>query len=319
MIDGKYSYRLFLGSDEEVETFKDFLKRNNGDGAALKKGFLKPNQLYEVSVDLKCRYLHLVGYCGHIGYPASSKFVNDLNGFIFWYENEYLGFKDVEIIKHIPHASLSFPKEYNHSVLYRVFGEDYKIQNLKLADLFIDYLFKDIKGVEIKAPYSRMYCDIEKYKDKRKEPMAKHGHGYIYTKNIFSDKKYCRNLVYNGKNLQEGIEDYYDDYHLNFTNEVRKIVSKGKKVLILDLHSYSDEQAKLIGKKEPFPDICIGLNKENYDQRILNTIIKRITNKGYSYRINYPYKGSIIPDGLTEEELKNTYSIMIEINKKIYL
>lgn len=56
-----------------------------------------------------------------------------------------------------------------------------------------------------------------------------------------------------------------------------------------------------------------------YDQRILNTIIKEIKDKGYSYQINYPYTGSIIPNGLTKEELANVSSIMIEVNKRIYL
>ena len=86
-----------------------------------------------------------------------------------------------------------------------------------------------------------------------------------------------------------------------------------------DLHSFSDEQATLIGKKGPFPDVCIGLNDENYDKRILNVIIKKVEDNGFTFRINFPYEGSILPVGLSSSEKKQVTSIMIEVNKRLYL
>ena len=319
MINGKRSFRIFLCDNKEVEIFRKFIIRNGGDKSILNEGFLKPNQLYEVSIDLKCRYLHLVGYVSHIAYPASSMFIHNLNGFIFWYENEYLGLKDVEIIKHIPHASIEFPEIYYEANLPLIYGSDYKSQVLKMADLHIDYLFKEIKGVEIMAKYSRLYCDVERFKDDKKEPMAKLGQGYIYTKNFFNGEDYFRDIIFNGVSLLKDVDAYYDEHHLKLTIEVKRILSKGKKALILDLHSFSEEQAQAVGKSGPFPDICIGINESNHNQRILNTIIKKIEEKGYTYQINFPYRGSILPNNLTKEEMKNVFSIMIEINKRIYL
>lgn len=234
-------------------------------------------------------------------------------------EDEKEIFKDIEIIKHIPHSSLEFPDNYDDGALKMIYGVDYKTQNLKLADLFVDYLFKDIKGIEIKARYSRMYCDVEKHKDDKKEIMAQYGLGYIYIKNIFNNKPYFRNLIYKGEDLSKDIDIYYDKHHERLTNEIKRIISQGKKALILDLHSFSDEQATLIGKRGPFPDICIGINNNQVDGRILTAIIKRIKAKGYSYKINYPYKGAIIPNNLTTKEKKCVCSIMIEVNKRIYL
>ena len=223
------------------------------------------------------------------------------------------------VIKHIPHASLKFPKEYcEDRNLKLMFGLDYKIQNCKLCDLLVDDLFSDIEGVEVKAEYTRLYCDVERYKDDDKEPMSKYGQGYIYTKNIFNGEKYLRKFTFNGNNLYEGIEAYYDAHHKRLTDETRKILKSGKKVLLLDLHSYSDELATIIGKEGPFPDVCIGLN-EHYDEKVLNLIIKEIEERGLSYQINHPYSGLIIPNGLTKEEVDNICSIMIEVNKKIYL
>lgn len=64
-----------------------------------------------------------------------------------------------------------------------------------------------------------------------------------------------------------------------------------QKPLILDLHSYSDEQALSIGKKPPFPDVCIAINDKYVDTKILKYIIDRIVSLGLSYQINYPYSG----------------------------
>ena len=226
------------------------------------------------------------------------------------------------VIKHIPHASLEFPEIYKDRLdfaLIAVFGEDYQIQNYKLTDLFVDELFKDIEGVEVKAPYTRLYCDVEKYRDDSKESMSKYGMGYIYTRNIFNGNPYLRNQMIGGLLVDKDIDSYYEEHHKKLTLETRKILKSGKKVLLLDLHSFSDEQARLIGKEEPFPDICIGVNGDHYDKRVLDLIIEEIKNRGLTYQINHPYSGSIIPNDLTKEEVDNICSIMIEVNKRIYL
>ena len=263
-----------------------------------------------------------VGITGACCAPSSVKRINgNIDELISWYEDDYLVFKDVEIIKHIPHASLDMPDTYKSDYPhYRdfVFGKSFVIDNLKMTDLFVDELFKDINGVTIKAPYSRLYCDVEKYLDNSKEPMFKFGQGYEYTKGI-SGNNYHRHSIINGMDPDNDVINYYQAHHNRLTLETKKILANNKKVLILDLHSYSDEQAKSINKEGPFPDICIGINDDSNNEPYLKIIIKKIKEKGYTYQINYPYSGSIIPNGLAKEELDNVCSIMIEVNKRIYL
>ena len=70
----------------------------------------------------------------------------------------------------------------------------------------------------------------------------------------------------------------------------------------------------------PFPDICIGVEENYYDQEILDSIILKIKELGYTYEINSPYKGSIIPNIVYKGKVKGkVISIMLEINKRIYL
>ena len=248
----------------------------------------------------------------------SNKKVED---FINWYENNYLLYKDYKIIKHIPHSSLDFPSIYIDKggfIKRSVFGNDYLIANFKMADLFVDKLFAKLPGIEIKAKYSRLYCDLERYKDNEKEIMSKIGQGYIYTKSM-DGKPFNRHLNINGLDIDKDIDSYYENHHNYLLKETRNILKEGKKVLILDLHSFSNGQAIFLGKKPPFPDICIGINKDFNNKKLLNNVIKRIKQKGYSYQINYPYEGSIIPDGLSKQERESITSIMIEVNKRIYI
>ena len=144
------------------------------------------------------------------------KFHGPVEEFISWYENKYLIFKDVEIIKHIPHASVEFPNIYK-GVEHLVFGKNYKRDNYKMSDLFVDELFSNIPGVEVKAKYSRLYCDVEKYKDNSKEEMARFGQGYIYTKNYLGEE-YIRHKKINkvdivmirNTELMGAIQEIYD-------------------------------------------------------------------------------------------------------------
>ncbi|MBR5952718.1 MAG: N-formylglutamate amidohydrolase, partial [Pseudobutyrivibrio sp.] len=66
--------------------------------------------------------------------------------------------------------------------------------------------------------------------------------------------------------------------------------------------------------------ICIGIEENYFDQEIVNVIIDRIKAQGYTYEINYPYKGSLVPNCIYNYNVKGkVVSIMLEINKRIYL
>ena len=255
------------------------------------------------------------------GYSAI-KFNGPVETFIDWCEKEYKVFKDVEIIKHIPHASLELPESYKDDrglIKQIAFGKNFLINNFKMTDLFVDQIFDNIPGVVVKAKYTRLFCDVEKYRDDSLEPMSKYGQGYVYTKSYDGKTVFKRHLKCNGVDSDEEVDSYYEEHHKKLTEETKKILKREKKVLILDLHSFSNEQALSIEKKEPFPDICIGINEGFANNEILDAIIRRIEANGYSYKINYPYSGSIIPNGLTKSELENVCSIMIEVNKRLYL
>ena len=292
-------YLKHTGRDIDFNNIKQYK-----DGFKLIKFSIPLKDISEISITEASHY--------------KAKKFSSLDEFIKWYEKEYLVLIDYEIIKHIPHSSLEFPEEYDIKARLLTFGRNYIQDNLKMCDLYVDELFKDIEGVEVKAKYTRLYCDVEKFKDDRLEEMAKYGHGYIYTKGL-NGKDYFRHRKINNIDLDSGVDEYYDNHHQTLLNEVRKILAKGKKVLILDLHSFSDEQALSLGEKGPFPDICIGGDYLISDMDVIDLVTTKAKERGYTVGANYPFKGSIYPLGLSKEEKENVKSVMIEVNKRIYL
>ena len=218
----------------------------------------------------------------------------------------------MNIIMHMPHVSLKVPKRFYKGLI--ISKDLFNKYNLEMTDLGIDIVSKDFKYKKIKSKYSRLYCDVERFKDDNLEIMSKYGEGVIYT-NLYDGLLFHRHdNKYKNKVLK-----YYDKYHKKLDIITKQLLKKDDKLLILDCHSFSDKMASHFFE-EPFLDICIGVEDNYYDEDILNIIINRINELGYTYKINYPYKGSLVPNCIYDGIIKgNVVSIMLEINKKIYL
>ena len=213
-----------------------------------------------------------------------------------------------KFIIHIPHSSLKVPKEFRGRLL--VDDEYFEKENIFMSDYKIDeFIPKDYPNI-VKFNYSRMFCDVERYLDDSKEEMSKYGMGAIYNKDsngnefIKLDKEY-RQFV---------IDNYYKKHHNNLDLMVEKLLNKYNDCFIIDLHSFSDEFVNKMFNKNNNPDICVGINKSNYDIDLLEKTINHFSSYGYSVMINYPYSGSIISN-----KYPDVKSIMIEVNKRVYL
>jgi hypothetical protein len=81
------------------------------------------------------------------------------------------------IVVHIPHASKEIPAEYLQDYFD---SSELNDTLLKLTDTFIDELVP-VDGVNrIVFPYSRVFCDVERFLTD--ETMEKYGQGFYYTR-----------------------------------------------------------------------------------------------------------------------------------------
>ena len=215
------------------------------------------------------------------------------------------------ILFHIPHSSLKIPKQYWDICIKE---KNYiKITNTFLSDYLTDKLIPN-KSRKLVFKYSRLFCDVEKFKDDTKEIMAKKGMGVIYTND-------CDNMIAipSKKYKMKVLKSYYDKHHNKLDKTVTNILKKHNKCVIVDFHSFSDEMTRKLFNTNKNPDICIGIDNTYTDVELTYLTINHFKEYGYSIEINNPYSGTIIPNKYSNKTEKRLSSIMLEINKRIYL
>jgi len=215
------------------------------------------------------------------------------------------------IILHIPHTGTKIPSIYMHE--YVIDSSELEYCNNVLGDLYLDTITENINVDKVIFEYSRLFCDVERFRNNKLEPMSKIGMGVVYTRN--HDLKTIRET----SNEELIKRDYYDKYHEVLTGLVNTKLDKHEKCVILDLHSYSEERLPyeyVSGSNRP--DFCIGFSDFHCDKDKVNNIKRFLIDLGFSVLFNDPFDGSIVP---IEHFLKNSNveSYMIEINKRVYL
>lgn len=215
------------------------------------------------------------------------------------------------ILFHVPHSSLKIPKQYWDICIK---DKQYiKVTNIFLCDYLTDKLIPN-KCHKLFFKYSRLFCDIEKFKDDSKEIMSKKGMGIIYTKD-------CDNTIAipNKKYKSKILKSHYDKHHNKLDKIVTNLLKKYNKCIIIDFHSFSDEMVKKLFNITYTPDICIGIDNTYTNKELTNFTLHHFKEYGYSVKINHPYKGTIIPNKYFNKKENRLSSIMLEINKRVYL
>ncbi len=206
---------------------------------------------------------------------------------------------------HIPHSSTHIP-DYTGFVI-----EELEENLFYLTDWATDSIF-DIDGIEkIITPFSRLFCDVERYEDEN-EPMFRIGRGYYYTNGYNGNplrhfNLELKNQIYN---------DFYLQHHQMLCEKVKMRLDKFGVCHIVDCHSF--DESMLGNHHNNYPDICIGFSEFHTPKYILDKAQIYFSNQGYSVDINNPYSGSIVPKEHLLKEI-NVTSIMIEINKRLYM
>ena len=224
-----------------------------------------------------------------------------------------------ELILHIPHSSRYIPD--NCRDIFYIDDKKLDEELKKMTDSYTNELF-DISGVpaenKIVFPYSRLICDVERFRDDEKESMAMIGMAMCYTKT--SDLMKLK--VVSDKHRIEMLK-LYDIHHNVLERAVDNCLIKNNCALILDCHSFSSaplpyEMISTNKRNRVGPDICIGTDKEHTPKWLKRDIVKNFKASGYTVEINYPYAGTLVP---MKHYMKDNRvnSVMIEVNRSLYM
>jgi N-formylglutamate amidohydrolase len=214
-------------------------------------------------------------------------------------------------ILHVPHASTEVPFYEGYIVDKEVISAEI----LKITDWYTDDLFASEEDIIVKAPFSRVFCDVERFSVDSQEIMSKFGMGVLYEKNDAGDV--IRNI--NDTLRQKILQKYYWVHHHYFTHEVNHQLSQFGSSLIVDCHSYPSIPIKRdLDQNLNRPDFNIGTDSFHTPSYLVDTSVDFFNKVGYSLGVDYPYKGAIVPLDHYQKN-QNVHSIMLEINRKLYL
>lgn len=219
------------------------------------------------------------------------------------------------IVFHVPHASNVLPESFFKDCQAFDKGKRQHLRevSLKMGDLLLLDLIKEMNPefLIVAAPYSRIYCDVEKYWDEDKEVMARYGMGAVYRKDCFGHPLHQQTPAF-----MEEAKAYYETWHNNLYKAVMSTFNQdNKSCLLIDLHSYGAEMADVFGHG-PYPDICFGYNKGERNPLLMYLVESYCKAKGLAYKENFPYSGAMTLDKPCPHQVT---SLMIEINKRVYL
>ena len=215
------------------------------------------------------------------------------------------------LILHIPHSSTIIPFKDGYSVSDQILNQEI----LKLTDWYTDDLFENEIDISVKALFSRIFCDVERFSDDNQEIMAPFGMGVLYEK---TDSGELLRQV--SPHLRTRIlKEFYWKHHNKLIESVRLQLEQFTSATIVDCHSFPDIPLTRALDKSPFrPDFNIGTDSFHTPQKLIDASIIFFKEKGYSLGIDLPYSGAIVPMPFYKKD-KKIQSIMLEINRKLYL
>lgn len=175
-----------------------------------------------------------------------------------------------------------------------------------MTDWYTDELFaSDEAANTLVFDHSRLVVDVERFMVD--DPMEKHGKGFMYSKDVYG-YPIARDSV-------TEIE-LYMGHHDRLNNIVSESFSLWPIVTIVDCHSFNDIPLRWEDYSSERPHICIGFSDVRHHD-LVSLVAKYFNTNGMSVEFNSPYEGSIMPGMFRDDS--NLYSIMIEVNKKLYL
>jgi len=213
------------------------------------------------------------------------------------------------MILHIPHSSRHLPNDFN--VLS---GVDIDRELNRMTDWFTDELFDFNEAERLLFPYSRLYCDVERFRNDEDESMSRKGMGVCYT-HTSKGKKLREVSPIEAEYIKSNL---YDVHHHKLETLVTEALEKNDEVLIIDCHSFSREVLGEEYKEKELPDICIGIDKFHTDYELLKYVYRYFLKKGFTVSINEPFSGSMVPMKYYTKD-KQVKSITIEVNRALYL
>jgi N-formylglutamate deformylase len=215
------------------------------------------------------------------------------------------------LILHIPHAATAIP--FRDGFLFDT--EALRAEQLLLADWHTDDLFANPQDVAVIAPFSRLFCDVERFADDAQEVMAQYGMGVCYT---HSDAGSLMRQV--DPALRKRIlRTHYQPHHDRLTAAVQAQLDRHGSATLIDCHSYPGSPLlRDLDQHPQRPQFNIGTDPFHTPAELVDQAVAYFRSRGCSVEVDRPYRGTLVPMPYYQKD-KCVRSLMLEVNRDLYL
>jgi N-formylglutamate amidohydrolase len=215
------------------------------------------------------------------------------------------------LILHIPHASTDIPFRDG----YLLDDDSLRAEQLLLTDWHTDELFRNAQDIAVVAPFSRIFCDPERFADDAQEVMAQVGMGVCYTHT--DDGRAMRRVE---PALRERIlRSFYAPHHQRLSDAVNAALAQHGRATLIDCHSYPGRPLRRDLDQDPVrPDYNIGTDAFHTPPELVEAARAYFAQQGHSLWVDRPYRGALVPLEHYQRDAR-VRSIMLEVNRDLYL
>jgi len=172
------------------------------------------------------------------------------------------------MILHIPHSSTYIPLDIEFD------KKDVSDDIQRMTDWHTDDLF-DCEHTIVKLEVSRLICDVERFIEN--EEMDAVGMGICYTTDSFGAPL----RAVSDEEKDRIVNQYYIPHHAKLYESVRDELEENGQVMIVDCHSFSNEQLPHEPSGER-PDFCIGTDSYHTPVSLIVRLQEELKILGYT-------------------------------------
>jgi N-formylglutamate deformylase len=224
---------------------------------------------------------------------------------------------ETSTILHVPHSSTFIPPATREQ--FQLDDASLDRELLRMTDHFTLELFSRTSSAEseiVRSDVSRLVVDVERFDDDALEIMASRGMGVLY--NRTSDGRPLRRPLTDSER-NELLAVWYRPHHNRLTQVVRDAMDSGKRVVIVDAHSFPAKPLPYeLDQRTDRPYICIGTDAFHTPETLLTAMHLELRDLGYSVAVNAPFSGALVPMAFYQKDPR-VHSIMLEVNRSLYM
>ncbi len=234
----------------------------------------------------------------------------------------------VPVVFDSPHSGTVFPADFGSIVPERILR--------RVQDNFVDDLFYDVLeyGASLLcAHFPRSYIDPNRAQDDldsrllseawpeplRPTDKSRLGHGLIWRACPTDRAMYDRRLT--AREVRNRIETYWRPYHAVLAEEIDHLWRRFGQVWHVNCHSMPAGSSPIVARRggSQRADIVIGdRDGRSSDPEFTTFVRDRLEQRGYTVRLNDPYKGAYLIEAYAAPAVGRS-SIQMEINRSIYM